>query len=474
MRRSMGLAAIRCHGWVCGALTAGVALFFLTAGPAAAAPPKLEGKPAATPPTFSKDVAPLLRQHCQACHRKGEVAPFPLETYVQARKRAEDLVSVTSDRSMPPWKPEPGVGPPLEHDRSLSAAEIATIQAWAAAGAPEGDAKDLPPPSTFEEGWALGTPDLVLEMPEEFVVPPSGPDIYRCFVIPTTVPDDTYVSAVDFRPGNHRVVHHMLTYLDTSGEARARDAADPGPGYESLAGPGIEVAGDLGGWTSGNKPTHLPDGVARPFPRGADLVLQIHYHPSGRPEKDRTKLGLHFTKMPVRQSFHWANASNYKFQIAAGQSDVEVKASWFVPVDMQALAVNPHMHLLGHDIRMSVTYPGGKSRDLIHVKDWDPAWQDAYYFKTPVELPKGSTVKVVARYDNTAHARNPNTPPKTVKVGPKATDEMCVGYVGVVKKDQDLTRMGEKDDLFEVLLRQHERGRLRAQDAQNRRRADRR
>src|SRR5262249_34502409 len=157
--------------------------------------------------------------------------------------------------------PAPGVGPKLKHDRSVPEAEAAVMRAWADAGAPKGDDKHLPPPAQFPEGWALGTPDLVLEPAEDFAVPASGPALYRCFVIPTNLPDDTYVSAVENRPGNRRVVHHMMAFVDTAGGGRRRDEAEPGPGYTSYSGPGVDVYGDLGGWAAGNEPSHLPDGI---------------------------------------------------------------------------------------------------------------------------------------------------------------------------------------------------------------------
>ena len=434
------------------------------------------GEPAksASPPSFTNDVAPILQKNCRDCHRKGNVAPFSLETYENARKRANDIADVTSSRMMPPWKPEPGVGPLLKNNRSMSPEDIEVLKAWAMAGAPRGDLKEVPVPHESAEEWALGKPDLVVEMTEEFAVPASGPEIYRCFVVPTNLPRNVYISAVEFRPGNPRVVHHLLTFFDTTGAAKTLDDADPGPGYYSYSGPGIEISGELGGWTPGSKPYHLPDGVGQPFPKGADVIIQVHYHPSGKPERDRSRLGLHFAEEPVKQSFHWANATNYKFSIPAGAPDVQVKASWYVPADLEALAINPHMHMLGHDFRMFVTLPGGRRRDLIHIADWNPNWQEVYYFETPLSLPKGSVVHVVGRYDNSAHARNPNSPPKLVTFGQKSTDEMCVGYIGIVKKGQDLTRTGVKDDLFTILLDQAHENAIRAEDAKLRRRKERR
>jgi hypothetical protein len=456
------------HGMRLTILRAAVALAFGLGWVAAGEPPAAKVRPGAAP-TFAKDVARILQKRCQICHRRQEVGPFPLETYEQARKRASDIAAVADDRSMPPWKPEPGVGVKFKDDHSVPAAEVAVLAAWAEAGTPRGDDRDLPPPLKFPEGWALGTPDLVLETAEEFHVPASGPDTYRCFVIPTGLTRDVYISAAEFRPANRRVVHHMTAFLDTSGGGRRRDAAEPGPGYVSFEGPGVDVTTDLGGWTPGNTPRHLPDGIGRLIPARSDVILQVHYHPDGKPETDRCRIGLYFARKPIQRTLHWANASSYSFFLPPGQTKVEVKASWYVPIDVEALGITPHMHSLGKDFRMSVTYPNGKSRDLVFIPDWDPAWQETYYFEEPLTLPRGSVVKVVAHFDNSAHARNPNSPPKTVRWGHGANEEMLVGYIGVVKKGQDLTRPGEKDDLFEMLTMQQFKNLIREQNGGMRR-----
>jgi len=425
-------------------------------GPAPAAGPR-------PTPTFTKDVAPILQAKCQGCHRKDQVGPFALETYDQARKRATDIAAVVSDRTMPPWKPARGVGPKLKHDQSLTPEEVAVVEAWAEADAPKGEAGHMPAPRVHAEGWKLGPPDLILEPAEPYAVAADAPDTYRCFVIPTGLTRDTFLSAVEFRPSNGRVVHHIATFIDTQGGGRRRDEAEPGPGYTSFSGPGIPVSGELGFWAAGGEPHHLPDGIGLPLPRGCDVILQVHYHATGKNEVDRSRLGLYFAKTPVKQALHWNDASSFDLKLPAGQSNVEVKATWFVPVDLEALAVAPHMHLLGHDMTMSATLPNGRNVDLIHIPKWDPSWQSSYYFQKPISLPKGTVVKVLAHFDNSAHARNPNQPPKFVKWGHGAYDEMCVGYIAVIKKGQDLTKPRAVDDLFDLFARQRERNFLRDQ-----------
>ncbi len=442
-----GLGPLVLAVWVCG----------VTPPSALGVPPAKAvkaGARAKTPPTYTKDVAPILQQKCQNCHRRNQVGPFPLETYGQARKRASDIATVVSDRQMPPWKPAPGVGPKLKHDQSLTREEIATLGEWAEAGAPQGDPKDMPPPPRFADGWKLGPPDLILEPAEDFPFAAGAPDTYRCFVIPTNLAKDTYISAIDFRPSNTRIVHHINAFLDTSGEARKKDEAEPGSGYTSFSGPGIDTYEDLSFWAAGHVPSHLPPGIGQRLPRQSDVILQVHYHGTGKPEVDRTRIGLYFSREPVKQALHWSTASNSDFHLPAGASNVEVKASWLIPTDVEALAVSPHMHLLGHDMRMTVTSPTGKTRDLIQIPEWDPAWQSCYYFQKPIPITRGSVVRVIAHYDNSAHPRNPNHPPKPVTWGHGAHDEMCEGFIAVVKAGQDLTKPRSTDDLAEIFSRQ--------------------
>jgi len=409
-----------------------------------------------TAATYTKDVASILQTKCQNCHRRHQVGPFALETYEQARKRSHDIAAVTGERSMPPWKPTAGVGPKLKHDQSLTRAEITILTAWAEAGAPRGDPKDLPPPPKFAEGWKLGPPDLILVPGESFPVAASGSDVYRCFVLPTNLARDSFLEAVDYAPGEPGAVHHLIAYIDATGRGRQLDAEATGPGYTSPSGSGVDAA-ELSFWTAGSEPHRLPDGIGIHIPAQADIILQIHYHPSGKAGNDKTLVGLYFARKPVKQALHWNNASSYDFRLPPGNDNVEVKASWFVPVDLEALAVSPHMHLLGHDMYMSVRLPNGRTQNLIEIADWDPSWQNAYYFQQPIPLVAGSVVNVVAHFDNSAHSRNPNRPPKMVKFGPNFDDEMCVGYIAVVKKGQDLTAPGARDDLHEIFIRQRDR-----------------
>ena len=388
---------------------------------------------AADPPTFVKDVAPILWKNCASCHRPGEIGPFSLLNYEDAQKRADFLAEVTKDRRMPPWKAEPGFGK-FQDERRLSEAEIDVLANWAAAGAPEGDPKQLPKPPTFPDGWQLGEPDLVLKMEQPFEIPADGPDVYRCFVIPIPIDKDAMVSAVEFRPGNHSVVHHAILFLDANGKVRKKDGQDGKPGYESFGGPGVVPTGGLGGWAPGATPRYMPDGVVRYLRDGSDLVLQIHYHPTGKPESDQSVVGLYFSKKPVLKIVTGIAVVQPGLSLPAGNAHCEVAAqSAPIPADVHVLGVTPHMHNLGKSFKVTAVDPSGtKTAPLVWIKDWDFNWQGAYHFVRPIRLPKGSRIKVEAVYDNSAeNTKNPNSPPKDVTWGEQTSDEMCLCSVQV-------------------------------------------
>jgi hypothetical protein len=394
-------------------------------------------------PTFNKDVAPILWKNCAGCHRPGEVGPFSMLTYKDAAKRAGFLQEVAESRRMPPWKAEPGFGE-FHDERRLTDAEIRTIAAWAEAGAPEGDPKDLREPPKFPEGWQLGTPDLVLKVPQSFEIPAVGRDLYRCFVIPIPIESDRTVAAVEFRPGNRKVVHHALLFLDSTGAGRRKDEADPGPGYSSFGGPGILPTGGLGGWAPGAMPRFLPDGMGKLPRKGSDLVLQVHYHPDGKPEVDQSVVGIYFTKTPARKLVGGLAVRSRTIDIPAGEKRHHVTAqSAPLPVDAQAIGISPHMHYVGKEMKAIAETPDGRTIPLIWIKDWDFNWQGQYQYRSPITLARGTVIKLDAYYDNsTENPRNPSSPPKHVGWGEQTTDEMCLlGVQLVAEKPADLLKI---------------------------------
>lgn len=387
--------------------------------------------------TYARDVAPILEANCRSCHRTGEIGPFPLETFADAKRWAQNIVSVTETRRMPPWKPVPGHGE-FAGERRLSDTQIDTLRRWAEAGAPPGDLSHLPPPPKLAAGWALGKPDLILTMPEAWRTPAEGKDVYRCFVLPTGLTENRDVVGVEIRPGNKSVVHHVLVYVDTEGRARAKDAADPGAGYTSFSGPGFTETGEMGGWAPGNIPRFLPAGIGRPLPRNADIIVQVHYHATGRPEEDRTSIGLHFARGPVERRLRVFPVIGRKLRIPPGEANFRVTGSVPVPFDAKAIAITPHMHLLGKTMKLTLTLPDGTTKPLIYVDDWDFRWQDTYFYKEPVSLPKGARIDLEATYDNSAgNPRNPHSPPQLVTWGEETTDEMSIGFVNFVVENEN-------------------------------------
>jgi mono/diheme cytochrome c family protein len=384
-------------------------------------------------PTYTKHIAPILWNNCAGCHRPGEIGPFSLLTYQDAAKRSSLLEEITASRKMPPWKPEDGFGS-FHDQRRLSDNEIATIAAWAQAGAPEGDPKDLPSAPKFTDGWQHGTPDLVLKASEPFHVPAGGRDIYRCFVIPIPIDSDKTVALVDFRPGNRKVVHHALMYLDSTGAARKRDASDDGPGYASFGGPGIIPTGGLGGWAPGAMPRPLPDGVGKFLRKGSDLILQIHYHPDGKTETDQSVVGIYFTKAPARKIVGGIAVRSRSLDIPAGAGRYHASArSDALPVDVQVIGITPHMHYIGKEMKVVAETPTGQTIPLIWIKDWDFNWQGQYQYASAVKLVKGSVIKLDAYYDNSSgNPSNPSKPPRRVRWGEQTTDEMCLLGVQVI------------------------------------------
>lgn len=379
--------------------------------------------------TFARDIAPILYQNCAACHRAGEVAPFTLTSYQDAKKRARQLALVAEKRIMPPWKPESHGE--FQDERHLTEEQIGLLKQWADEGSVEGNAADMPPVPKFPTGWALGQPDLLLEPSESYQLEAEGRDVYRCFVVPTHFAEDRWVSALDVHPGNRAVVHHVIAYIDTSGQARRLDAKDPLPGYSTFGGLGFLPAGMLGGWASGAEAHRLPPETGILLPKGADVVLQVHYHKDGKPESDRTQVALYFNKGFVDKPLHIFPLQNFGLLIPPGDKNYAIRANLPVPADATLLTIAPHMHLLGRQMTVTATLPNGKEKRLIHISDWDFNWQGFYAYREPIKIPRGSRVNLTARYDNSAgNPRNPNSPPKWVSWGEQTTDEMCIAFLG--------------------------------------------
>lgn len=397
---------------------------------------------ASRPATFSRDVAPILYKHCIGCHRAGEAGPFPLLSYGDSSKRATLIAQVTASRHMPPWKPAPGYGD-FSGARVLTTAEIATLGAWAKAGAPEGNAAEAPiaPPAS---SLKITQPDLVAQMSKPFTVPADGPDLYRCFAIPLELDANRYVDAIEFRPGNPKVVHHALFFLDRTRVARKKEA-DPGGGYPCFGAPGFLPGGGLGGWSPGSPPIRMPEDASAVLTRQADLVLQLHFHPTGKPETVQSSVAFSFTDRAPRRRLMDIALGSRNIDIPAGQKAHKVTDRFTLPVAVEAIGIIPHAHFICKEMKGLARLPDGSTRWLIWIRDWDFNWQEHYRYRRPLQLPEGTRLEMEFAYDNSAgNARNPSQPPRRVQWGPDSSDEMAGLHVQVfAAKESDAAELAE-------------------------------
>jgi tetratricopeptide (TPR) repeat protein len=375
--------------------------------------------------TFSKDVAPIVFRKCATCHHVGEIGPFPLVSYDDVRKRVKQVVEVVRSRSMPPWPAAPGYCR-FEGDRSLSVTEIGLIGQWAGEGCHEGIASDLPPLPKFPGGWKLGKPDLILTLPEPYVLSAAGKDIYRKFVLRVPLHERRYVRAYDFDPGNRKVVHHAMIRVDSTGWSRYLDRQDPLPGFEGTLMGGDEAPdGFLMGWSPGYTPDKNREGFAWRLDPGTDIVLELHLLPTGKAESIQPSLALYFTPRPPERNPCLVQLQNGTIDIPPGQKDYVVEDEYVLPVGAKAIDCWPHAHFLCRDMQFYAILPDGGKTWLLRIKDWDFNWQYAYKYVKPILLPAGTRLRLRLQYDNSAdNLRNPHNPPRRVHYGRTSEDEM--------------------------------------------------
>ncbi len=362
--------------------------------------------------SFSGGVAEILQNRCQNCHRPGQVGPFSLLTYDDARKHSGMIREVVTERRMPPWHADPRFGH-FVNDRSLSAKERATLLAWVDQGTPLGEAKDIPPARTFPEGWSIGQPDAVFEIPEPYYVAAQGVVSYVHFRVPTNFKEDRWVQAAEAVPGDRSVVHHIIVY--------AFEPNKPGDIQRKMS--------HFCGYAPGDAPSVYPEGTGKRIPAGADLLFQIHYTPNGRVKTDRSRVGLIFSKTkPTREAFTLGIA-NSDLMLPAGESNIEIASSRVVESDVRVLSMLPHMHLRGKDFKFTFTKPGESPQTVLSVPAYDFAWQTYYVLKDPIVLPKGSRIDCLAHFDNSSdNPYNPD-PSKLVLWGEQTFEEMMIGYL---------------------------------------------
>jgi Cytochrome C oxidase, cbb3-type, subunit III len=377
--------------------------------------------------TFNKDVAPIFYKNCASCHRAGEIAPMSLLTHKEARPWAKSIREKVLSGAMPPWHADPRYGN-FKNDRRLSQKEIDTIVAWVDGGAKEGNARDLPPAPRFTEGWQIGKPDVVLSMTEAYEVPAEGTVRYQYFFIPTNFTEDRWVQAAEVRPGNAAVVHHVIVFVV------GPDAIKRRLGLLNREG-GIDA---LVGTAPGEQPMILTDGIGKLVKAGSVLALQMHYTPNGTAQKDRTSVGLLFSKKPIRQAIMGGAAMNRWFTIPPGVESQEVRSTYTFKEDAHILNLMPHMHLRGKDFEYRLIHPDGTSKIILSVPRYDFNWQTRYEMKDPIAAPKGSRLDCIAHFDNSTKNRwNPDAT-KTVRWGQQTWEEMMIGFVGFTLDNQDL------------------------------------
>ncbi len=385
--------------------------------------------------TFHKDVAPILQKHCQGCHRPGEIAPFSLLTYNDARPWAKAMKTAILTEQMPPWFADPHYGH-FANDRRLSADEVKTVVAWVDGGAAEGDKKDAPPPVTFQDGWNI-KPDMIIEMPKDFQVAAKGTINYQNIRVKVNFPEDLWVVAAEMRAGNPKVVHHMRAIV-LPPNATWMSHAVPGEAYEEGSegmGGAREGTDLLGKYNPGlGAQSFDVEDAAKFIPKGSDIVFNLHYTSVGTPQTDRSKVGLVFAKHPPAKRYWMSPGTPAAFNlvIPPGDNNAEVVSEVTIGVDDAKLVyIQPHMHLRGKDYELRAIYPTGES-EVVFKGKWNFDWQVGYQLAKPLPVPKGTRLLAIAHYDNSVNNKFNPDPNKQVLWGDQNWDEMQSGFLGLV------------------------------------------
>ena len=408
---------------------------------------------------FYKQIAPIIFKNCAPCHRPGESGPFSLLTYDDVKRRATQIAAVTKRRYMPPWLAEPGYGDFVE-ERRPSDAQIQLIQEWVKQGAPSGPIADAPAAPRFNSEWQLGTPDLVLHVQQPYQLRAAAPEVFWNFIIPAPLKTARWVKAIEIRPGNARVIHHASVIVDRSRSARRREKS-PGSGFAGMDLAVAETTFDPDStflaWKPGSVPAAEPDGMAWRADPGMDLVFNVHLRPSGKAESVSPSIGLYFTDAP-RTKFAMLMELEHDgaIDIPPGERDYVVSDDFRTPLDLAVLAVYPHAHYLGKLMEGYATLPDGTRKWLIRIPEWDLNWQGVFHCKEPVYLPRGTVISMRYHYDNSAdNARNPNKPPKRVRGGSQANDEMGNLWLQVLPVEKGDLRAVLQDALMRRLYEKY-------------------
>jgi hypothetical protein len=393
--------------------------------------------------TFTKDVLPIMQKRCQGCHRPGEVAPMSFLTYNEVRPWAKAIREAVLTKKMPPWFADPHYGK-FSNDRSLAKNEIDTLVSWVDGGVREGDPKDAPAPVAWVDGWSIGKPDAVFEMPHDFDVPAAGTIEYQYIVIPSGFTKDTWVQAAEARPGNRKLVHHIIAFVRPPGSKWLSEAKPGVPfvpeakkddekkkkknddGDDSAASPELLI-----GFAPGLVPMTLPSTQAKLVKAGSDFVFQMHYTATGKAGTDRSRIGVIFAKEPPKERVFTSNATNSKFVIPPGDPAFKVVSSITLQQSARLVDLMPHMHYRGKDFEYRAVYPTGEEQTLLSVPKYDFNWQLFYYLSDPIVLPKGTHIDCTAHFDNSPNNKYNPDPKAEVRWGDQTWEEMMIGWFDV-------------------------------------------
>ena len=396
-------------------------------------------------PTFARDVAPILYKNCVSCHRPGEMGPMSLISYADARPWAKSIRERVASRSMPPWFADPHYGT-FRNDRTLSEKDVETIVSWVNTGAAQGNLADLPALPDLAQGWQIGTPDVVIEMPEDFQIPASGTINYKSYNVPTLFKEDMWIVAAEVRVQDRAHVHHaVVTIVEPEGN-KPLGALDVHPlaqdGQKSSQLTTAEVdtrlrtersrsastEHRLAGYAVGEQPPVFPGGLAKRVPAGSTLNFSMHYTTNGTPGKDRTKIGLVLAKRPPTGEIYMGLINNGLFEIPPGDPNTKVESEGTLLQDVKVWGIHPHMHVRGKDMIYTAIFPDGRREILLSVPKYRFDWQLDYYLAEPKPLPKGTKILVTAHYDNSPANKDNPDPTATVHYGDQTWDEMMAGY----------------------------------------------
>lgn len=387
---------------------------------------------AARPVTYHERVSRIVQQNCQACHRTGGLAPMPFETYAQVHARRAVIEAMVRAGRMPPWSAHPAHGR-WANDRSLRDADRKDLLAWIAAGGPEGDPALAPLPRAYVPGWNIGKPDLVLPIPEPIRVPAQGVIAYQVVYAQAPTDRDQWITAMEIRPTQPKVVHHVLAFLEEPGRKAPtpEQVARWKPGDTPLAWPSDSVSNFFAVTVPGSLGMKFPPGTGKKLPKGAWIKFEIHYQPNGTEVVDRTEIGFRFSAQPLRE-VESRSAFNTTFVIPPGHARYPVKAAYTFPDAGRIVSLFPHMHMRGAGFRYDLRYPGGRTVRLLEVPKFDFSWQSYYEAAEPIAVPKGAQLLVTAWFDNSrGNTWNPDAT-KSVRWGLQTWEEMMIGYFDFV------------------------------------------